>query len=63
MCQDSIFLLRPGGLGFLATLGLDGANAEMFAECGRMDADARRKAVNTALDFLVAGLTGALGPI
>ncbi len=63
-------MTEGGGPGFaapefrrLATLGVDGGNAEMFEECGRMDVAERRSAVNTALDFLVARLTGAMGPL
>lgn len=44
----------------LARLGLDGGNAAMFAECGRMTTIERREAANTALDFIVASVSGLM---
>ncbi|RGD55407.1 hypothetical protein DR950_41835 [Kitasatospora xanthocidica] len=47
----------------LARLGLDGGNAEMFAACEGMSTTGRREAANTALDFLVAAVSGVMGPV
>lgn len=45
----------------LARLGLDGGNDAMFAECDRMTPAERREAANTALDFVVASVSGLMG--